>query len=225
MQGENLSIMRILLRMVRLKEWNADLPGCRSPVILTRNTNPESYIQWKSYTIAHAGYKPSDAQDGRVNAEIIGQSTTYSSDLLVVVGEIKLFHCSIFTDVPLRDDAVERSSHGGFPHAAMGDAMSTTKHTMSVPDKIASWMPGRFIENFVRRYRIQNCSFSAASHVMPVNDACPSCPCTEPGRHLRQLFQPCRHHEADPYPPHSSKPQWGFTCLQDIQRRHGRVCR
>lgn len=84
--------------MVRLKEWNADLPGCRSPVILTRNTNPESYIQWKSYTIAHAGYKPSDAQDGRVNTEIIGQSTTYSSDLLVVVGEIKLFHCSFFTD-------------------------------------------------------------------------------------------------------------------------------
>lgn len=224
MQGENLSIMRILLRMVRLKDWNADLPGCRSPVILTRNTNPESYVQWKSYTIAHAGYKPSDAQDGRVNTEIIGQSTTYSSDLLVVVGEIKLFHCSFFTDVPLRDGVVERSSHGGFPHATMGDAMSTTRHTKSVPDKIASWMPGRFIENFVKRYRIQNCSFSAASHVMPVNDACPSCPCTEPGRHLRQPFQPCRHHEADPYP-HSSKPQWGFTCLQDMQRRHGRVCR
>lgn len=121
MQGENLSIMRILLRMVRLKEWNADLPGCRSPVILTRNTNPESYIQWKSYTIAHAGYKPSDAQDGRVNTEIIGQSTTYSSDLLVVVGEIKFFHCSIFTDVPLHDGIVEKIG-------VMDILMAATKH-------------------------------------------------------------------------------------------------
>ncbi len=113
--------MRILLRMVRLKEWNADLPGCRSPVILTRNTNPESYIQWKSYTIAHAGYKPSDAQDGRVNTEIIGQSTTYSSDLLVVVGEIKLFHCSFFTDVPLHSGIVEKIG-------VMDILMAATKH-------------------------------------------------------------------------------------------------
>ena len=111
---------------------------------------------------------------------------------------LSLHYHICFTDVPLRDGVVERSSHGGLPHATMGDAMSTTKYTMSVPDQIASWTPGRFIENFFRRYRIQNCSFSTASHVMPVNDACPSCPCTEPGRHLRQPFQPCRHHEADP---------------------------
>ena len=50
--------------------------------------------------------------------------------------------------------------------AAIGDAMTPTKHTMSVLAQIASWIPDRIIENLAVQHKIQTRSFSAASHVI-----------------------------------------------------------
>lgn len=50
--------------------------------------------------------------------------------------------------------------------ATIGEAMTPTKHTMSVLAQIASWIPDRIIENIARKHKIQTRSFSATSHVL-----------------------------------------------------------